>query len=92
MRLLSHIYGISIILVANHESSLEDRDLYTRTPCDRLSRDNTRVLNKLDLAQIPLSITVSLVSSEITLPAKDTTTPTVENKPCRLRKLTTKNR
>ena len=71
-----------------HVISVEGRDLYTCIPCNRLSRDNTRVLDKLDLAQTPLSITISLMSSEITLPAKDATTPTVENQLCRLRKLT----
>ena len=78
-----------VFLVYAHVSSLEDRDLYTRTPCNHLPRDNTRVLDKLDLAQTPPNVTVSLVSSETTLPAKDTTTPTVENQLCWLRKLTT---
>ena len=68
-----------MFLVYAHMSSL---DLYIRTPCNRLCRGNTRVLDKLDLAQTPLSITLLLVSSEITLPAKDTTTPTVENQLC----------
>ena len=66
-------------MVYAHVTSVEGRDLYTRIPSNRLSRDNTRVLDKLDLAQTPLSITISLMSSEITLPAKDATTPTVEN-------------
>jgi len=34
-----------VFLVYAHVSGLEDRDLYTRTPCNRLSRDNTRLLN-----------------------------------------------
>ena len=71
-----------------HVTSVEGRDLYTPIPCNRLSRDNTKVLDKLDLAQTPLSITISLVLSEITLPAKDATTPTDENQLCWLRKLT----
>ena len=59
------------------------------TPFNRLFRDNSRVLDKLDLAQTLPSITVLLVSSQITLAAKDTTTPTVENQLSRLRKMTT---
>ena len=65
-----------VFLVFAHVSGLEDRDLYTRTPCNRLSRDNTRLLNN------------SIIGVE--LPAKDTTTPTVENQLCRWRRLTTK--
>ena len=78
-----------VFLVYAHVTSLVGRNLQPRILCNRLSRDNTRVLDKLDLAQTPLSITISLMSSEITLPVKDATTPTVENQPCRLRKLTT---
>ena len=78
-----------VFLVYAHVTSLEGRDLYTRIPCNRLFRDNTRVLDKLDLAQTPLSITISLMSSEITLPAKHATTPTLENWLCQLRNLTT---
>ena len=78
-----------VFLVYAYVSSLEDRHMYTHTPCNRLSRDNTRVLNKLDLTQISLSITVSLVLSDITLPTKHTTIPTIENQLCRLRRLTT---
>ena len=62
-----------------HVTSVEGRNLHTRIPCNRLSKDNNRVLDKLNLAQTPLSITISLMSSEITLPAKDATTSTVEN-------------
>ena len=72
-----------------HVTSVEDRDLYTRIPCNHLSRENTRVLDKLDLAQTSLSVTILLMLSEITLPVKDATTPTVENQLCQLRKLTT---
>ena len=78
-----------VFLVYAHVTSLVGRNLQPRILCNRLSRDNTRVLDKLYLAQTPLSITISLMSSEITLPAKDATTPTVENQLCRLRKLTT---
>ena len=70
-------------------SSLEGKGWCACTPFNRLFRDNNRVLDKLSLAQTLLSITVLLVSSEITLPAKDTTTLTVENQLSRLRKLTT---
>ena len=78
-----------VFLVYAHVTSLVGRNLQPRILCNRLSRDNTRVLDKLYLAQTPLSITISLMSSEITLPAKDATTPTAENQLCRLRKLTT---
>ena len=78
-----------VFLVYAYVTSVEDRNLYTRIPYNRLSRNNTRVLDKLDLAQTALSITISLMLSEITLPAKDAATPTVENQLCRLRKLTT---
>ena len=87
--ILSAIYIMRVFLVYVHVTSVEGRDLYIRIPCNRLFRDNTKVLDKLDLAQTPLSITISLMSSEITLPVKDATTPTVENQLCRLRKLTT---
>ena len=78
-----------VFLVYAHVTSLVGRNLQPCILCNRLSRDNTRVLDKLDLAQTPLSITISMMLSEITLPAKDAATPTVENQLCRLRKLTT---
>ena len=87
--ILSAIYIMRVFLVYVHVTSVEGRDLYIRIPCNRLFRDNTRILDKLDLAQTPLSITIWLMLSEITLPVKDATTPTVENQLCRLRKLIT---
>ena len=87
--ILSAIYIMRVFLVYGHVTSVEGRDLYTRILCNRLFRYNTRVLDELDLAQTPLSITISLMSSEITLLAKDVTTLTVENQLRQLRKLIT---
>ena len=50
-----------VFLVYAHVTSVEGRDLYTRIPCNCLFRDNTRVLDKLDLAQTPLSIAIWLI-------------------------------
>ena len=80
---------MKVSLVYAHVTSVEGRDLYTRILCNRLSRDNTRVLDKLDLTQTPCSITILFILSAIILPVKDATTQTVENQLCRLRKLTT---